>query len=493
MSPRAANSDHWPADLDAERFVLAWLLQNPLQYPEIVKKLAISDFSLNLHQRIFGRMGDLYIRDQPIDTVTLAKELQSHNELGPDGITYLTNLDTGMPQLLDVERYLKRLREYGDLRELMRLSECAFKRAAHANGNAPQVLVQARETFSQFFDRRLKFPSIGDAPVALSVTDLLNLQGKERKMLVESLLPTPGAVVLMGSHKSGKTVLAVQMAVAVASGHALMNNYRVMDAGPVIVVEQDDSAGDVSMRDYLRASPVPVAEIPLRLFIRVSYNFGANFCAWLERQIMEQYARMVVLDSYTALRPHRKSGGDIVKTEADELAMLDQLAKQHNCLILILHHVSKGSSGLDWSNQGAGTYAIGAGVEGQIHIERFRELAGNAPERLVQVRGRHMEGVEAVICFRKATLDYDLIFEGPTASLFVDIQHIAREFGDAPFTQKQLYQELGMSRTTAYRLCTRLLSAGALLRQGYGEYRIVPEVVRAISGQKLSAQSGTSG
>ena len=64
-------------------------------------------------------------------------------------------------------------------------------------------------------------------PVALTVADILGLVAPTRKMLIEKLLPTPGAVLLVGAHKSGKTVLAIQMAVAVASGHALFDYYRV--------------------------------------------------------------------------------------------------------------------------------------------------------------------------------------------------------------------------------------------------------------------------
>jgi hypothetical protein len=66
-------------------------------------------------------------------------------------------------------------------------------------------------------------------PVVMTVNDLLELAAPERQMLIETIVPRPGAVMLLGSHKSGKTVFAVQTAIAEASGHALMDNYRVPD------------------------------------------------------------------------------------------------------------------------------------------------------------------------------------------------------------------------------------------------------------------------
>jgi hypothetical protein len=320
-------------------------------------------------------------------------------------------------------------------------------------------------------------------PVAMSVEEILALEAPERQMLVETLVPRPGAVMLMGSHKSGKTVLAVQIAIAAASGHPLMDNYRITEKCPVIVIEQDDSAGEISMRDYLRASPVPVRRLPLHLFTKIKQRFGPDFCSWLESEICGREARLVILDSYTALRPHRHPGTDLVKVEQEEVALLDELGKRHNSTIIILHHVSKGSFGMDWSDQGAGTFSIGAASEGQIHIARFKDFPGNAPERLIQGRGRHLDGFEAVIRFRKNTLDYEVVLEGAGAPIFVELCQLRNAFEDRIFSPKECYQELGMSRTNAFRLIGKLTAADVLERQGYGQYRLVPAVLRQLRGR----------
>jgi hypothetical protein len=122
-------------------------------------------------------------------------------------------------------------------------------------------------------------------PTVLSVADLMALNVAPPSMLIDGLLPGAGASLMFGAPKSNKTLLAVQMAIAVASGHPLFDYYRVLTPGPVLMVEQDDPAGAASLKDILRRSPVPVEGTPFYLAPRVPFTFGVDFLEWLEGQI----------------------------------------------------------------------------------------------------------------------------------------------------------------------------------------------------------------
>jgi hypothetical protein len=237
-----------------------------------------------------------------------------------------------------------------------------------------------------------------------------------------------------------------------------------------------------SMKDYLLASAVPTAGLPFSLVPRVPFEFGLEFASWLELEIKARGLRFVVLDSYTTLRPSRRHGGDIVKVEQAELAMLDAVAKRNNCTVLVITHDSKGSFGMDWSDRAAGTFAMGAAVEGQIHISRFKDLRGNAPERLVRSRGRHFEGMEAVLRFRPNTLDYELIIEGSAAPLYSELAQLSHQFKSGTFSPKDLCQDFGMARASAHRTIAGLVAAGALERHGHGGYQIAQHLSMALNG-----------
>lgn len=317
--------------------------------------------------------------------------------------------------------------------------------------------------------------AIKTPPKVLTVEQILAVKRSKPKMLIESLIPIPGAVLISGPQKSGKTVLAVQAAIAVASGRPLMDNFRIIEPGPVLFIEQDDPAGAASIQEYLNASLTPVKGIPFHLVEHVPYTFGPEFLSWLQSQITALECKFIVLDSYTALRPHRRAGGDIVKVEYDELAMLDVLAKRNNCTILVLTHDSKAaksSRGLDWSDLQGGTFATGMAVEGQLHICRFPDSDSNALERLVHMRCRHGKGNELAVCFREETLDYRILIEGAAAPFLPVIRQIQNTFKSQSFTPKDLCFETGMSRASAHRCLAPLLNTDILTRRETGVYAL---------------------
>lgn len=307
------------------------------------------------------------------------------------------------------------------------------------------------------------------APVVYSAADLMKMHLPAPKMLIESLIPMSGASLLNGAAKSGKTILATQIALAVASGISLFRSYRVLDSGPVLMVEQDDPAGMVSIRDILQRSPIPAAGLPFNFVEKVPFTFGSEFLQWLESKIKAYSLRLVVLDSYTALRGSRAKGVDIVKAEQDDLRQIDDLAKRTNCAALILHHVTASKVNMDWSLQTAGTYAMAAATEAQIHISRFSEL-DTAPERLVRARPRHGKDLEMVLRFREETLDYDHVLDGGASPLYPLILEIKNAFSDRTFSPKDLTHATGVNIRTAHRHIDRLYRAEALTRRTYGEY-----------------------
>jgi hypothetical protein len=326
-------------------------------------------------------------------------------------------------------------------------------------------------------EARAKDNHSGSRPSVLNVADLLALNVSAPSMLIEHVLPSPGATLMFGAPKSNKTLLAVQIGIAVASGHPLCDYYRVVAPGSVLMVEQDDPAGAASLKDILERSAVPVDDIPFFLAPQIPFTFGVQLIDWLEEQILLRGLKLVILDSYTALRGSRSAGIDIVKAEQTDLLLLDTLAKRTGCAILIIHHSSKGAAGLDWSNQAAGTFAMSAATEAQIHVSRFPELDSNARERLVRIRGRHVDGTEMVLRFRKETLDHEHLLEGGAAPIYPVLLQLQATFGTEAFSAKDISQATGVSRATAHRCIDRLSRAGALTKRSFGQY-VIAEVRR---------------
>ena len=109
-----------PASLDAERFVLGSILLDDTLFVEVASSLEAEDFSLEKHRRIFLRMGELHSRGERIDRLTVAEELMKHGQLEAcDGIGYLVSLDDGLPQIRNVDSYVRIVKDKSLLRRVI--------------------------------------------------------------------------------------------------------------------------------------------------------------------------------------------------------------------------------------------------------------------------------------------------------------------------------------------------------------------------------------
>jgi hypothetical protein len=311
------------------------------------------------------------------------------------------------------------------------------------------------------------------APAVLTVSEILARNHLRPDELVEGIMPTRGATQIVGGPKTGKTILAFQICDAVARGQALFDKYRVKQ-GPAMLIEQDDPAGAESVKELISRSSMSVSldDVPFYLVTNVPFALGPDFLNWLQAEILKLKLKLVVIDSYTAIRGLRK-GNDIVKIEQTDMRLFDELGKATNCLILLIHHGSKGSISLDWTQQAAGTFAMSAAVESLIHISRFGELDSNAAERLVRIRGRHLRGTEFVLRFREATLDYEHMLESPAAALYPLITQLRGEFGAASFSPKEVLQLTGLAPATVHRHLNRLYHGGVVKRVRFGEWQLL--------------------
>jgi replicative DNA helicase len=144
-----------PSNLDAERFVLGSILLNDNLYIQAAGNLEPDDFSLEKHRRIFSRMAELQARGERIDRVTVANELLRYNELEScDGLSYLVSLDDGLPQILNLDAYIRIVREKAVLRRIVFASQHLMHRCLLGEESIPEILAGAEETLLKLSESR---------------------------------------------------------------------------------------------------------------------------------------------------------------------------------------------------------------------------------------------------------------------------------------------------------------------------------------------------
>ncbi len=155
-APSIALDKGLPSNIDAERFVLGSILLNDSLYIQAAGDLEPGDFSLEKHRRIFSRMGELHERGERIDRVTVANELLRFNELEScDGLSYLVSLDDGLPQILNIDAYIRIVKDKAVLRRIIFASQHLMNRCLIGEEEPDEILAGAEETLLKLGESRV--------------------------------------------------------------------------------------------------------------------------------------------------------------------------------------------------------------------------------------------------------------------------------------------------------------------------------------------------
>jgi len=165
------------------------------------------------------------------------------------------------------------------------------------------------------------------------------------RWLVESLWTSAGAGVLGGQPKAGKTWLALEIAVSVASGTPCLGAYAVPEPGPVLLFLAEDSPADAHDRvsGLCAHRGVDLSCLDLLLLstpvLRLDSTIDANR---LTATVETVRPRLLVLDPFVRVQTVDENSATEVSRV---LAGLTALKRTHDLAILVVHHVRKNASG----------------------------------------------------------------------------------------------------------------------------------------------------
>jgi replicative DNA helicase len=146
-----------PSNPDAERFVLGSILLNDAVYLQVAGVLEPEDFSLEKHRRIFTRMKGLYDRGSRIDRITLADELMKQGQLeSVDGLSYLISLDEGLPEIANLDGYIRIVKDKSTLRRLIFHAQKTINRCLIGEEEPDQILASAEESLLKLGEGRTR-------------------------------------------------------------------------------------------------------------------------------------------------------------------------------------------------------------------------------------------------------------------------------------------------------------------------------------------------
>lgn len=109
-----------PHSMEAEQAILGGIFIQPAAYDRASSIVNERDFYPDYHRKIFRAISHLIEKSQPVDMVTVAEYLQSHNELEKvGGLKYLSDLAMNTPSAANIVRYAEIVRDRSLMRKVI--------------------------------------------------------------------------------------------------------------------------------------------------------------------------------------------------------------------------------------------------------------------------------------------------------------------------------------------------------------------------------------
>ena len=323
---------------------------------------------------------------------------------------------------------------------------------------------------------------MADDLTALPVTRLARLtfpEGRE-DWLIEGLWANEAVGCVGGIPTQGKTWLALEMALAVASGQPCLGHFPVKNPGPVLVFCAEDGPRKVQERVAGLAKARGID------FARLAVGWIDAATIWLDDPIHQKRLaltiaamkpRLLLLDPLVRLhRGDENSSGDIAKV----LGYLRALQREHHVAIVLVHHARKsGASEPGQALRGSGD--LHAWGDSNAYLLR-RE---GKTTLVVEHRG-HKSPEPLVV-----QLDGDpprLVVEGVATRHVVEPldTRIVDALTERPLTRTALRERLGVRNETLGIAIDRLVTAGRVVRIEDG--LAVPVPASGIAGNGTSRE-----
>ena len=130
-----------PQSPDAERAVLGSILINNNAFYRVIGIINTEDFFKDSHRTIFATMRRMAERSQEIEPLTIKVELAKHAQLDQaGGVAYISALMDVVPDVANVERYARIVKEKSTLRRLIVMGNSVMRAALDAPSEPEDVL-----------------------------------------------------------------------------------------------------------------------------------------------------------------------------------------------------------------------------------------------------------------------------------------------------------------------------------------------------------------
>lgn len=210
---------------------------------------------------------------------------------------------------------------------------------------------------------------------------LLAVRAEEHRWLIDGLWAEEAVGIVGGEPKCCKSFLALDMAVAVASGTACLRQYAVARPGRVLLFAAEDALHIVRARldGICRAAGVKLADIDIQVITAPSVRLDLEADRKsLAETVAALQPRLLILDPFVRLhRIDENLSGEV----APLLAYLRELQRRHRLAVVVVHHAKKGAGKARAGQALRGSSEFHAWGDSNLYLRRTGEQLTLAVEQ----------------------------------------------------------------------------------------------------------------
>ena len=364
-SPEGGYQRTPPYSLEAEISVLGSMLLSADAIAEVSESVNPADFYRGAHRTMFEAMCDLYDKGEPVDTVTLADELERRGKLADvGGAIAIADISAQVPTPANAVYYARIVTDRALKRRLIEagstLTKLGFdleksgadavdEAEAHvfdlANKQRKGEFVPMRDLLSEAFDLIEKLHE-SDSTITGLETGFTDLD-----QLTSGL--QPGQLIILAARPAmGKSTLVTNMITNVAAGQRKPAAIFSLEMGQMEIVQRMLSAEAKLDSDRLRTGKLrhddwpklskamgKLSEAPL--FIDDTPGITMMEIRSKCRRIAQRHGlSLIVVDYLQLMESHKKSDGRVQEV-AEFSRGLKVLAKEIGCPVIALSQLSR--------------------------------------------------------------------------------------------------------------------------------------------------------
>lgn len=297
--------------------------------------------------------------------------------------------------------------------------------------------------------------------------ELMTMNLPKPKWAVPDILPE-GLNILAGKPKMGKSVLSLNIALAIAAGGKALGKIDV-EKGAVLYLALEDTKRRLQSRIKAMLQDRPAPE---NLYFETAWpKIDDGGLVKLDRKIQKiSNLRLLIIDTLKKIKPiqnsHNKNPYDI---DYENVSAIKALADKFNLCVLLIHHLRKTESE-DIMDDFSGTFGLTGAADSLLALKR---KTGQSDAELYLI-GRDVDAAEYALKYHPDIWTWELLGDAQEVKRTRNLQatYNAIKQSEKALKPKEIAEISGVKYWTMTANLKSLIRDGSVQKTTYGEYRI---------------------